>query len=110
MSKTRPTLLTEVQGDAVQNVLAPAVSQRITINSGGSHRNSTDFASMIVEVIPTVDCVFAIGDSTVVANSGEDHFIPAYGAKSMNVGENTRIAAQAYVSGETGVLFISEMS
>jgi len=107
--KERPNLIIATQGDAVQNILKLSVAQRITMNAG-SNRNATDFTSMIVEATPTVDCVVKIGDSTVVAKSGEDFFIPAYATKALNVGENTRIAAQPYISGETGTLFISEMA
>ncbi len=110
MSKTRPTLITEVQGSPVQDILTPTVSQRITINSGASHRNSTDFTTMIVSLTPTIDCAYNIGDSTLVAKSGEDHFIPAYATRMINVGENTRVATQAYTSGETGIVFVSEMA
>jgi hypothetical protein len=110
MSKIRPTLIVEVQGDTVQNVLAPAVSQHITIGSGGSTRNSVDFTTMIIAVTPQIDCIYKVGTSTVVAKSGEDHFIPADVTRIVNVGENTRIAVQARVSGETGIVYISEMS
>src|SRR3972149_3713241 len=103
MSKTRPTLLAGDRGDIVQDILAPVVSQRVTLTAG-SNRNSTDFTTMVIEVTPTVDCVYNLGTSTVVAKSGEDHFIPAYLTKTMNVRENTRIAAQSYTSGEIGVL------
>jgi hypothetical protein len=110
MAKTRPTLLVEVQGDAVQGVLAPTVAQQIAIVSGGSARNVVDFTNMIVAVTPVIDCIYAVGGSTIVAKSGEDFFIPADETRMLNVGENTRIAVQARVSGETGVVYLSEMS
>jgi hypothetical protein len=108
--KTRPSLLTEDHGGILQDILSPDVSQRVTIADGGSSRNSDDFTAMVIEITPTIDCTYALGGSTVVAKSGEDHFIPAYLSKTMNIRENTRIAAQAYTSGETGVLFVSELS
>ena len=108
MSKERPVPIVDDHGEPVQEVFVPAVNQRVNIGSG-TLRNSTDLTKMVVEVTPTADCVIAIGDDTVTAKSGEDYFIKANESKKLNVGENTRIATQAYTSGETGVLFIAEM-
>lgn len=108
MSKTRLHLLKDSEGDAIQEVFYPAVSQRVTLNNT-SNRNSTDFTRMTVGITPDVDCVYALGDSTVVAKSGEDFFIPANTSSVINVREHTRIAGQAYNSGEVGVLFVSEL-
>jgi len=108
MSKTRPHLLKDEEGEPIQEALRPEVSQRVILNDT-TNRNSTDFTRMIVEITPNIDCVFNLGDDTVVAKSGEDFFVPADVPKLVNVGENTRIAGQAYISGETGILFVSEL-
>lgn len=110
MSKIRPSLLTDEHGTPIQETLKPIVSQRMTLSGLPEVRNAVDFTSMIIEVTPTVDCAFEIGDSSVVAKSGESHYLGADITRRFNVGENTRIAAQAFVSGEIGTLFVSELS
>ena len=111
MAKVCPDLVREASyGTLLQEPMYPNVAQTVTINGGTSNRNSTDFTSVIIEVCPTVDCFYALGSSTVQAQSGEDHFLPAYTRKSLNTGSDTRIAVQNCTSGEIGVLYISEMT
>lgn len=109
MSKSAPTLIKCLgQGDPLLEPLEPKVSQRMTIYSNQSNRNSIDFTNIVIEVTPTVACCIKFGDSTVTAKSGEDFYIPANVTKEYNSSDHVRIAAQGYVSGETGVLFITE--
>lgn len=110
MAKVTPDLVREASyGTLIPEPMYPNVAQKVTIN-GSSNRNSTDFTSVVVEVCPTVDCFYTLGSSTVVAVSGEDHFLPAFTRKSLNTGSDTRIAVQNFTSGEIGVLYISEMT
>ncbi len=109
MAKTTPNLVRDAAyGDLIQDPMYPNIAQQITIN-GASNRNAIDLTSVIIELTPTIDCIYALGDGTVVANSGEDHFLPAFGIRRINTGENLRVAVQNYISGESGQLFISEM-
>ncbi len=110
MAKTIPTLIQGTGASTgIPEPLAPKVSQRFTINDRSSTRNTTDFTNIIVEITPTVDCCFKLGSSTVTAKSGEDYFCPAYATKVLNTEDYTRVAAQAYNSGEfTGIMFITE--
>jgi hypothetical protein len=65
---------------------------------------------MIVAVTPALDVICKVGDSTVVAKSGEDFYIPSKETRILNVRESTHIAVQARNSGETGIVYVSEMS
>lgn len=110
MSKIRPSFLTDDHGVPIQDTLKPVVSQRVVLSGLPEVRNSVDFTTMIIETTPTVGCVFELGDSSIVAKSGESHYLVANVTRRLNVGENTRIAVQASNSGEIGTLFVSELS
>ena len=111
MAKVTPDLVREASyGTLIPEPMYPNVAQSVVINGGISNRNAVDFTSVVVEICPTVDCFYALGTSTVQAQSGEDHFLPAFTRKSLNTGSDTRVAVQNFTSGEIGTLYISEMT
>lgn len=111
MSKIAPNLVRDsAYGELLQEPMYPNVSQKIDI-VGDPNRNSTDFTSVVVEITPTKDCYFALGDDSVtVSPSGETcHYSPANIPRKINTGEATRIAVLNFTSGEIGSLFVTEM-
>ena len=109
MAKSAPNLIRDASyGELIQDPMYLNVAQKVTIN-GASNRNSTDFTSVIIELTPTIDCFVELGDDTVVAVSGESHFITANSTRRINTKDDVRIAVQNLTSGEAGSLYISEM-
>lgn len=109
MAKVTPDLVRDAAyGELIQDPMYPNIAQKVTID-GSSNRNITDFTSVIIELTPTVDCFIELGDSTVIAISGESHFITANSTRRINTRDDTRIAVQNFTSGEAGSLYISEM-
>jgi hypothetical protein len=105
MSKTSPNPCRTVMGGD-SNIFYPSVSQRVVIT--GTSNRSSELSAYTLDLIPTVDCFFEIGDVTVVATT-LDHFLKSNIRKTIHVKEDTYIAVKNATSGETGSLYISEM-
>lgn len=109
MAKATPNLVRDASyGELIQDPMYPNIAQKVTIN-GSSNKNTIDFTSVIIELTPTIDCFIELGDETVVAKSGESHFIVANSTRRINTRDDVRIAVQNLTSGEAGNLYISEI-
>jgi hypothetical protein len=105
MSKTSPNPCKTVLGND-SGIFYPSVSQKVVIT--GTSTRSVELSAYVLDLTPTADCFFEIGDVTVAATT-LDHFLKANIRKTIHVKEDAYVAVKNVTSGETGFLYISEM-
>lgn len=104
-----PTPCRDDMGNPINSIFTPHSNQVINLSGEHSMVNEIDFIYGIVRVVADNTCNVAFGNSLMEARMNNDMLLVENIPEYFYVGDHTRIAA-ILPSGETGKLYITEMS
>lgn len=104
-----PTPCIDGYGNPIGGIYSPSVYQRINLSGEHPMVNGTNFTKGIVRLVTTNTCNIKFGTSVTEAKINEGMLLVENVPELFHVGDNTRISAIP-PSGETGILYITEMS